>query len=285
MTDVHFPGNTAAARATLAHLQREKPEIVVITGDMTERAQALTLVAAFAREARGSLATVATLGNWEYMSHAWSRAEAVYRSAGVELLVNAHREIRVGGSALALVGLDDPVLGRPDLLGARAGLPSDRSEIWLVHAPGFASRPPEGSSVPAFILPAIPTAGRSGCPSYRRTRRKDPAASSPAGTRIPSRPCTSRAGSAPRPSRRGSVAPRSCPSSRCGEPEGTGNGSRFRAFPSRAAAGGSRPRTAPGNWPRTPWCRRPSVAPCCRISPARAPPAPRGGASPACSSV
>jgi uncharacterized protein len=152
VTDVHFPGNTAAARATLAHLQREKPEIVVITGDMTERAQALTLVAAFAREARGSLATVATLGNWEYFSHVWSRAEAVYRSVGVELLVNAHREISIGGSSLALVGLDDPVMGRPDLLAARAGLPPDRSEIWLVHAPGFVSRPPEGASVPAFIL-------------------------------------------------------------------------------------------------------------------------------------
>jgi predicted MPP superfamily phosphohydrolase len=152
VTDVHFPGNLAAGRATLAHLQREKPEIVVMTGDMTERADALALVAAFAREARGSLATVATLGNWEYIAGAASQAAAVYRSVGAELLVNAHREIRVGGSSLVLVGLDDPVLGRPDLLGARAGLPSDGPEIWLVHAPGFASRPPPVSGVPAFIL-------------------------------------------------------------------------------------------------------------------------------------
>ena len=72
VTDVHFPGNIAAARAALAHLQREKPEIVVITGDMTEHANALALVAAFAREARGSLATVATLGNWEYKARAAS---------------------------------------------------------------------------------------------------------------------------------------------------------------------------------------------------------------------
>ena len=151
VTDVHFPGNIAAARAALVHLQREKPEIVVITGDMTEHAEALTLVAAFAREARGSLVTVATLGNWEYVAHAASRAAAVYRSVGVQLLVNAHREITVGGSSLVLVGLDDPVQGRPDLTGARAGLTSD-SEIWLVHAPGFVSSPPQESSVPAFIL-------------------------------------------------------------------------------------------------------------------------------------
>jgi predicted MPP superfamily phosphohydrolase len=152
VTDVHFPGNVAAAQAAIDHLQREKPEIVVITGDMTEHVEALPTVAAFAREARGSLATVATLGNWEYLTGAAARAAPVYRSVGVELLVNSHREIRVGGSSLVLVGLDDPVLGRPDLLAARAGLPPDGAEIWLVHAPGFASYPPEAPGIPAFIL-------------------------------------------------------------------------------------------------------------------------------------
>jgi uncharacterized protein len=152
VTDVHFPGSRGAARVTLEHLKREKPEIVVMTGDMTEHVKALSLVAAFAREARGSLATVATLGNWEYQAGAASQVAAVYRSVGVQLLVNAHRDIRVGGSSLVLVGLDDPVAGRPDPLVARAGLPSGGSEIWLVHAPGFASLPPQVSAVPAFIL-------------------------------------------------------------------------------------------------------------------------------------
>lgn len=153
VTDVHFPGNIAAARAALAHLQREKPEIVVMTGDMTEQAGALDIVAAFAREARGSLATVATLGNWEYHSHAAARAGAVYRSAGVELLVNAHRDIRRGGASLVIVGLDDPVLGRPNAFGARAGLPPDSAEIWLAHAPGYATNPPPHvTSFPAFLL-------------------------------------------------------------------------------------------------------------------------------------
>jgi uncharacterized protein len=152
VTDVHFPGNVAAARAALAHLEREKPEIVVITGDMTEHAEALQSVAAFAGQIRGSVATVATLGNWEYMSGVASLAAAAYRTAGVELLVNAHRNIRVGDSSLVLVGLDDPVLGHPDPGSARAGLPSDGAEIWLVHAPGFASSPPTVPTTPALML-------------------------------------------------------------------------------------------------------------------------------------
>jgi uncharacterized protein len=54
--------------------------------------------------------------------------------------VNAHREIRVDGASLVLVGLDDPVMGRPDARQARTGDRPDGVEIWLVHAPGFVSR-------------------------------------------------------------------------------------------------------------------------------------------------
>ncbi len=153
VTDVHFPGNLTAAHATLGHLRHERPEIVVLTGDMTEHASALPSVAAFAQQARGSLATVAILGNWEYRAQATSLAEGVYRSVGVELLVNAHRVIRLGGAALTLVGFDDPVLGHPDILRARDGLQPDGAEVWLVHAPGFAtSQSPHDPKVPAFML-------------------------------------------------------------------------------------------------------------------------------------
>jgi hypothetical protein len=157
VSDVHFPGNIAAARAALAHLHRERPEIVVMTGDMTERAGALPLVGDFARAARGTVATVATLGNWEYYGGAASGAADVYRAAGAELLVNEHRAIRVGGASLVLVGLDDPVLGRPDVHRARAGHSEDALEIWLVHAPGFMSNrrgqlSSLAASPPAFVL-------------------------------------------------------------------------------------------------------------------------------------
>jgi len=153
VTDVHFPGNTAAAEAALANLRRERPEVVVLVGDMTERSNALPLVAEFARAARGSVATVATLGNWEYYANAASRIGGVYREVGVELLVNARREVSIGGASLVLVGLDDPVEGRPDLGRARAGLTAEAMEVWLVHAPAFVSERPRFSGPdPAFVL-------------------------------------------------------------------------------------------------------------------------------------
>jgi predicted MPP superfamily phosphohydrolase len=153
ISDVHFPGNVAAAEAALEHVKRERPEIVVITGDMIEHRRALPQVAAFTRAARGSLATVATLGNWEYYARAISPLAETYRGAKVELLINTRLEVAVGDSSLVLVGLDDPVMGRPDIYRARAGLSPGGVEVWLVHAPGIVSRRLQHEeTIPAFLL-------------------------------------------------------------------------------------------------------------------------------------
>jgi predicted MPP superfamily phosphohydrolase len=106
VTDVHFPGNRLAARAALEHLHRERVEVVILNGDMTESSSALNQVRDFAAEARGSLATVAVLGNWEYRAGAVGDvARATYRQAAVDLLINQAKVLNVEGTPLALVGL------------------------------------------------------------------------------------------------------------------------------------------------------------------------------------
>jgi predicted MPP superfamily phosphohydrolase len=153
VTDVHLPGNQLAARAALEHLHRERPEIVILNGDMTESVHALAQVADFAAQARGRLATAAVLGNWEYLAGmVGSVAEDLYRRAGVELLVNRSITLDVGGARLALVGLDDTLFGHPDLAKAREGITAGTSEIWLVHEPAFASAPPAGVTARPVVL-------------------------------------------------------------------------------------------------------------------------------------
>jgi uncharacterized protein len=154
VSDVHFPGNQIAARATLEHLHRERPDIVVLTGDMTETALALDDVRTFAAEARGSLDTVALLGNWEHRAGVEAgMALDTYRSAGVHFLVNQSRTLDVGGVPLTLVGLNDGVVGQIDLPAARRDVNPGSTEIWLVHSPGFAERPPQGISArPAMVI-------------------------------------------------------------------------------------------------------------------------------------
>lgn len=160
VSDVHFPGNQIAARAALEHLHNENPDIVLLTGDMTESQRAMKQVRSFAGDARGSLATVAILGNWEHRVGAVGHlARDAYRSAGVDLLVNRSKVVDVGGVPLTLVGLDDPVSGNPDLSNARQGVVPGSTEIWLVHAPGIADDLSEITSARPSLLLAGHTHG------------------------------------------------------------------------------------------------------------------------------
>jgi predicted MPP superfamily phosphohydrolase len=137
----------------LDHLRQERPDVVVLNGDMTEKVEAMNQVRDFAAEARGSLATVAVLGNWEYRVGAiGAAARATYREAGVDLLINHTRMLDVGGVPLAMVGLDDALLGHPDLEQARRGVEPGSTEIWVVHEPIFADTVPKGVTRPPLML-------------------------------------------------------------------------------------------------------------------------------------
>jgi hypothetical protein len=160
VSDVHFPGNQTAARAALEHLHRERPEIVLLTGDMTESQAAMKHVRSFAGDARGSLATVAVLGNWEHRVGAvGDMAMETYRAAGVDLLVNHARTVDVAGVPLTLVGLDDPVSGSPEISQAREGTVPGSTEIWMVHAPGWVDHLPSMTSARPSLLLAGHTHG------------------------------------------------------------------------------------------------------------------------------
>jgi predicted MPP superfamily phosphohydrolase len=154
ISDVHLPGNQHAARAALEHIHRERPDIVILNGDMTESPKAMMQVRDFAAEARGSLATVAILGNWEYHAGVEGNpSREAYRQAGVDFLRNGSKTVDVGGKPLTLVGLDDVLSGNLDVASARRDVRDGATEIWVVHEPIFAQSPPAGvAAKPAFLL-------------------------------------------------------------------------------------------------------------------------------------
>lgn len=155
VTDVHLHrGVSQPARAALALLHREQPDVVVLVGDMCNHYRDLPDLAAWAREARGTQATFARLGNWEHDGCIdRALAERTYGSVGVELLYNSIGRVVVGGAELKLVGIDDPVLGEPNVAAAVRDVDPADPTIWLAHAPGFVDEPPrERFPRPAAIL-------------------------------------------------------------------------------------------------------------------------------------
>ncbi|HEX6991614.1 MAG TPA: metallophosphoesterase, partial [Gemmatimonadales bacterium] len=63
VSDVHLPGNQRAARETLRLIQRERPDVVVCTGDIVEHPDAVGMLTEFVRQARGTRATIGIFGN------------------------------------------------------------------------------------------------------------------------------------------------------------------------------------------------------------------------------
>ena len=139
LSDVHLHGGVSrVARLASELLARERPDVVVLAGDVCNRRSDLPHLSAWAREVRGTRATFATLGNWEHDAGIDRAAgERAYSRSGVELLYNSHAQIVVGGAALTIVGIDDPVLGEPDVAAAVATLTAGDPALWAVHAPGF----------------------------------------------------------------------------------------------------------------------------------------------------
>jgi predicted MPP superfamily phosphohydrolase len=157
LSDVHLSGGHGvhrAARAALEVLARERPEVVILPGDICNKREDLATLASWARQARGSVATFATLGNWEHEAGIdRSTGERVYGRAGVELLYNSSGQVRVRGATLSVVGIDDPVLGEPDVGAGLAGVGSGDTMIWMVHAPGYVDEVArETAPRPAAIL-------------------------------------------------------------------------------------------------------------------------------------
>jgi predicted MPP superfamily phosphohydrolase len=153
VADLHLPACHGPAEAALQLLERERPEIVLHTGDAVEIAEAAQMLVNYGSVLRGTVATAAVLGNWEHRVHLTGRgAEQAWGRVDVPLLVNAHLTVRVGDATLALVGLDDMLYAHPDFEAARRGLPDGITEIWLGHEPVVADLAPAGVPRPALFL-------------------------------------------------------------------------------------------------------------------------------------
>jgi len=121
----------------VAQMQRERPDLVVITGDLVTHHWAIPDVPRLLRGLQAPLGVYAVPGNhdhWEGLAD----LRGALTLANIPLLLNEHRRLSWNGGDLWLAGIDDVWDGRPSLRRALRGVPAGGFTLLLSHAPDIA---------------------------------------------------------------------------------------------------------------------------------------------------
>jgi uncharacterized protein len=186
VTDLHVyrAKPHAAARRALAILARERPDLLVLTGDQWDHVAGAEGYLAWLQGRPPGLPAVAVLGNHEYFTGRGGRrdiiraAERIHDLGDAKLLVNAASRVDLGGGSLLVLGLDDLRHGVPDAQALAPELDPDEPQLWLFHEPGQVDRGAwPGAAAPSLMLaghthggqirlPLVPAVTPSGSGTY-----------------------------------------------------------------------------------------------------------------------
>lgn len=133
ITDMHvgFVTPLKMQKEAVAVVNREKPDLVVITGDFVCHSHAF--LEDLTETLKGyEVPVYAVLGNHDYWSGAAGVRQALKR-ANVELLTNQNTLVTINGQKLQLVGLDDAYTGHAEREKALKGLVKHVPTLGLSH--------------------------------------------------------------------------------------------------------------------------------------------------------
>jgi uncharacterized protein len=134
IADLHMNGEDREALEMLDHLDRERPDLILIAGDLTSLDGSDEIYARVLARLAAPLGVWMVPGNWDYWLPV-ADLRALCSRTGVRLLENDAVELAPG---IWLAGLDDAVAGAPDPRRALDSIPAGAWVMALVHCPcGF----------------------------------------------------------------------------------------------------------------------------------------------------
>jgi uncharacterized protein len=143
ISDFHLDMDEDVERLELAvdAINREKPEFVFLTGDYFSGPDTMRRYVGAFRHALArlnpKLGVFAVAGNHDHWS-SFDTIAAALESAGVDLLSNASRAIKLKGEQLSIVGIDDLWARRAEPSRAFKDIPPEAATIVLAHNPDTA---------------------------------------------------------------------------------------------------------------------------------------------------
>lgn len=119
-------------------VQAEVPDMICFTGDAVDSGtDALADYIPLLASMDAGLGKYAILGNHDYLVHP-DRVADMLVMAGFRVLRNENVLIKHQGARLAVVGLDDQLMGSPDPVQGLNGVPEGLFTLLMMHEPDFA---------------------------------------------------------------------------------------------------------------------------------------------------
>jgi uncharacterized protein len=136
VSDLHLKKIDGFAQKVATAVNQLKPDLIVLTGDIIDRARNLPLLDQFLAMLDPAPAKYAILGNWEnYAGVNQTELRTLYDRYNCPLLINASLIHEHQGRKLLITGLDDTVEGTPNLEQAMTGAKPQPNHLILAHAP------------------------------------------------------------------------------------------------------------------------------------------------------
>ena len=142
LSDLHLHRISPAYRMAIDAIRREHPSLVVITGDLVDRAEETSACIAFLSELRAAarVPVIVVPGNWDHRAFPTKRSIAAWHKrlqaeTHIRVLANQNVVLHRHGGRMWLVGTDDPYFGHADLDASFKGVPNTAFALVLTHAP------------------------------------------------------------------------------------------------------------------------------------------------------
>jgi uncharacterized protein len=138
-THIGFQYKMEQLEQLISQINDLNPDMIVFTGDLLDDPRHFTQknkLISMLSNLDAPLGKFAVYGNHDHGGYGSDLYKQIMEQSGFSLLLNTSANIKLlDGSSIWIAGIDDAMLGKPDLNATMANIPSNSYTILLSHAP------------------------------------------------------------------------------------------------------------------------------------------------------
>ncbi|GAE91821.1 Ser/Thr protein phosphatase family protein [Gracilibacillus boraciitolerans JCM 21714] len=122
-------------------INAENADLVVFTGDLIDNPRTYTVnqrLVTLLDQIQAKDGKYWIYGNHDHGGYGTNMLKELFDQSGFELLQNGHRQINKNGDMINIIGVDDVLLGKPDINQTFQGVDQNLLTILLAHEPDYA---------------------------------------------------------------------------------------------------------------------------------------------------